>query len=490
MLPRLPDGSARDVAQGRVVMPRHAEARKKSHRSGNSNWLPGILLVAVVCAVGYYFGQNPEAAEQARNALGFGRAKPAQEQAANAPADSGEAEFDPVEALQIRKSENEDESESEETLAAFDQEDASPASFLPQTSNRRNSPAPRQSVDLAGDESPLDQRFERDSFDAPNNVQTAELVEEPAEAAVPRPVPPRVPVGGNLGRRNNRIASDEAESELLPTPQARPASPPQTVHLTAGDDAESPAPVRRPGRPAVKASPATVNSGAKSIDLGEIRRLLQGGQEAEAYHKLSEAYFQFPSQRAAFQQQLDEVAQRIYFSPQPQIQPPYEIQPGDQLRKIANKYQLSWQYVSRLNQVDARKIRAGKQLKVFQGPFEARVDLSDYELTILLNGQYVKRYSVGIGKTNSTPIGEFVVKEKLENPTYYGPNGLVLDADDPKNPLGERWIDIGNSFGIHGTIEPDSIGKSESAGCVRMRNDDVAEVYDLLIIGSQVRIQR
>ncbi len=260
--------------------------------------------------------------------------------------------------------------------------------------------------------------------------------------------------------------------------------------MTAGDDTTAPPAPRRPGRPTVKTSPATSNSGLKSLDLGDIRRLIEEGQDAEAYRKLSEAYFQFPSQRPTFQPHLDEVSQRIYFSPQTQIQPPYEIQTGDQLRKIANKYQLSWQYLSHLNQVDAKKIRPGKLLKVFQGPFEAKVDLSEFELTILLNGQYVKRYQVGIGKTNTTPIGEFTVREKLENPTYYGPNGMVLEPDDPQNPLGERWIDIGNSFGIHGTIEPDSIGKSESAGCIRMRNEDVAEVYDLLIIGSQVRIQR
>jgi lipoprotein-anchoring transpeptidase ErfK/SrfK len=91
---------------------------------------------------------------------------------------------------------------------------------------------------------------------------------------------------------------------------------------------------------------------------------------------------------------------------------------------------------------------------------------------------------------DTTPIGEFAVREKLENPTYYGPDGMVLEPNDPQNPLGERWIDIGNSFGIHGTIEPESIGRSESAGCVRMRNEDVAEVYDLLTVGSTVTIQR
>ena len=78
--------------------------------------------------------------------------------------------------------------------------------------------------------------------------------------------------------------------------------------------------------------------------------------------------------------------------------------------------------------------------------------------------------------------------EKLVDPTYYGPDGVIAH-DDPANPLGERWIDIGNSYGIHGTIDPASIGKSESQGCIRLHNDDVEAVYDLLTIGSEVVIR-
>ena len=53
-----------------------------------------------------------------------------------------------------------------------------------------------------------------------------------------------------------------------------------------------------------------------------------------------------------------------------------------------------------------------------------------------------------------------------------------------------RWISLGEGYGIHGTIEPDSVGKSESRGCVRMHDKDVEIVYDLLTIGSEVVIQR
>ena len=98
-----------------------------------------------------------------------------------------------------------------------------------------------------------------------------------------------------------------------------------------------------------------------------------------------------------------------------------------------------------------------------------------------------RQFTVGIGKDGSTPLGSFTVKNKQVDPTYYGPDG-VIDHDDPANPLGEYWIDIGDSYGIHGTIDPGSIGASESRGCIRMHNDDVAAVFDLLGIGSTVTI--
>jgi lipoprotein-anchoring transpeptidase ErfK/SrfK len=165
------------------------------------------------------------------------------------------------------------------------------------------------------------------------------------------------------------------------------------------------------------------------------------------------------------------------------------VQQGDQLRVIGQKHKLSWEYLSRLNHVDSRKIRAGQKLKVVPGPFAARVSLSRYELVVHLNGSYVKSYRVGVGKDGTTPLGAFTVKNKMIDPTYYGPEGVVAH-DDPQNPLGERWIDIGDSYGIHGTIEPASIGKNESRGCIRMLNSDVEEVYDFLVNGSEVRIQR
>jgi lipoprotein-anchoring transpeptidase ErfK/SrfK len=108
---------------------------------------------------------------------------------------------------------------------------------------------------------------------------------------------------------------------------------------------------------------------------------------------------------------------------------------------------------------------------------------------------YVTSCPVGLGKDGSTPLGKWLVEpdRKVANPVYYSPRGEgVIEADDPKNPLGEFWVGLAGvdgaavgqeSYGIHGTIEPDSIGKMESMGCIRMRHDDIALVFAALVEG-------
>lgn len=242
------------------------------------------------------------------------------------------------------------------------------------------------------------------------------------------------------------------------------------------------------GRPR-PAPPTGDNAAAGGIDWTVIDRQIEAADYLTAHRELSKVYWNQPELRDEVRGRIETTARAIFFSPQPHFLEPYVIQPNDQLRVIAKKYEVPWQYMARLNNTDPRRIRPGQKLKVIKGPFSALVDVSDFELTIHLQGYYVKRYSVGVGKDGTTPLGKFAVRDKLENPVYYGPEGNVIGADDPTNPLGERWIDIGDSYGIHGTIDPESIGRAESRGCIRLRSEDVAEVYDLLEIGSEVVIR-
>ncbi len=185
----------------------------------------------------------------------------------------------------------------------------------------------------------------------------------------------------------------------------------------------------------------------------------------------------------------------------------YTIVSGDLLSTVARRYKLTYQFIEQINSVDARRIRVGQKLKVIKGPFHAIVDKSDYRMDVYAkdtDGQpiYVISFAVGLGKDDSTPIGSFICRQggKLENPSWTHPRtGKFYAADDPLNPIGEYWIALQGTddhtkgvrgYGIHGTIEPESIGKQASLGCVRMAAKDIEQVYRLLVDGqSTVMIQ-
>ena len=79
--------------------------------------------------------------------------------------------------------------------------------------------------------------------------------------------------------------------------------------------------------------------------------------------------------------------------------------------------------------------------------------------------------------------------EKSVNPVYYG-RDRSISADDPENPLGERWIGLGGGVGIHGTNNPQNIGRDELPGSISLNPRDSEDVYDILSLGSRVTIRR
>jgi LysM repeat protein len=184
----------------------------------------------------------------------------------------------------------------------------------------------------------------------------------------------------------------------------------------------------------------------------------------------------------------------------------YVVKPGDRLKKIAESYDITWEFLARINGLsDPRKMRSGVPLKVIRGPFTVVVHKKAFTMDIYLGGtpdkpgsMYVRSYSVGLGRDDSTPTGTWMIGTKAKDPVYYSPRGEgVIPADDPKNPLGHRWISLigmdgkavgQQSYGIHGTIDPDSIGKQASMGCIRMHNEDVEVVYDMLATGKSLVI--
>ncbi|CAN5538279.1 hypothetical protein BH09PLA1_BH09PLA1_07970 [soil metagenome] len=317
------------------------------------------------------------------------------------------------------------------------------------------------------------------------------------------------------GRSSAALVSPSQSDAKLETQQpAQPLAPNSAsvvpISQTPGFDTPAPPPSRTdaPSTQPARISGDVISRATAAKDSGDLLGARQMLNDALLSNQLSE------SDIAKSHALMSEINQTVVFSPKRFADDPYggtyNVQSGDLLKKIAERSDVTWELLCRLNNLsDPKKLRAGATIKLAKGPFHAVVSKRAFTLDIYVGAppgekgaMYVTTFPVGLGKDDSTPTGVWMVEthKKIKNPTYFSPRGEgVIDADDPKNPLGEFWIGLTgidghavgkSSYGIHGTIDPNSIGRQESMGCIRMRNEDVARVFELLVEGkSQVVVK-
>jgi lipoprotein-anchoring transpeptidase ErfK/SrfK len=172
----------------------------------------------------------------------------------------------------------------------------------------------------------------------------------------------------------------------------------------------------------------------------------------------------------------------------------YTVQSGDTLSSIAARFQTTADSLRRLNNLASDTIQPRQRLRVLPGKVELFVQKSDFVLWATVDGRVLCEFPVGLGKDNSTPVGTFVVDVRQRDPTWWRQGKPSLPPGDPENILGTRWIGFKETsefagYGIHGTNDPTSLGKEYSAGCVRLRKDDVELLYDFVGFGTQVVIR-
>jgi len=116
------------------------------------------------------------------------------------------------------------------------------------------------------------------------------------------------------------------------------------------------------------------------------------------------------------------------------------------------------------------------------------VSVPDKRLILVENDRVVKVYRVATGAAATpSPSGSYRVARRVSEPAYYHPGKVI--AAGPENPLGPRWIGLDTQgYGIHGTNEPESIGRAASHGCIRMRNADVTDLFERVQTGDAVEI--
>ena len=250
---------------------------------------------------------------------------------------------------------------------------------------------------------------------------------------------------------------------------------------------------------------------SQGMDLIAQGRLIEGRRVLSdlLFHQTRQLS---PADAAIIRDTLMSINKQLVFSPKvipgDPVAEAYKIQSGDILARLAPKYKVPHQFLVEINDINPSRLMVGQPLKMIKGPFHARVSKSDYRMDVFLYDAqkqpvYVWSFPVGLGESGSTPLGKWIVQEgrKVKNPAWSNPRtGEYFEADDPKNPIGEYWLALEGmepatenlkGYGIHGTVDPDSIGSQRSMGCIRLRDADIEQVYQMLEAGeSTVEIVR
>jgi len=143
------------------------------------------------------------------------------------------------------------------------------------------------------------------------------------------------------------------------------------------------------------------------------------------------------------------------------------------------------------------------------GPVSLVLDRRRRLLTVVEKGLPLRRFPVAVGMPGwETPVGTFRVLEKTINPIWEHPEKGTHTASGPANPLGSRWIgfyqdcqgrrgwdgeqmlDVKGCVvaGFHGTPNRWTVGQAVSHGCVRLYDEDVRELFDLVTVGTPVTV--
>ncbi|MCC7192704.1 MAG: L,D-transpeptidase family protein [Phycisphaeraceae bacterium] len=299
-----------------------------------------------------------------------------------------------------------------------------------------------------------------------------------------------------------------------PAPSPSPAQTPARIPTQAGAAVSAPAGSNGIAPPATTSAPSTATTTSATSSLrnpataaGAGMKLIEDGKLIEGRAALSDVLLS-PSTNAddaeVIRETLASVNARLVFSKDVVTNDPfaklYTVEAGDRLIRIANEYKVPYRFIEQINGIEAPKLRAGQRIKIIQGPFHAVIHKRDFRMDLFLTGAdgkkvYVRSFAVGLGEQNSTPEGAFVIKPggKVQGGGWTNPRtGESFAPGDPKNPIGKYWLALQGAdtrtqavrgYGIHGTIQPESIGQQMSMGCIRLNDPDIEQVYSMLFEG-------
>ncbi len=145
--------------------------------------------------------------------------------------------------------------------------------------------------------------------------------------------------------------------------------------------------------------------------------------------------------------------------------------------------------------MDPRFLKQEVAYNTKEAPGTIVIDTPNHFLYLVEADGKALRYGVGVGRPGFTWSGEHRVSAKREWPEWRPPEEMLqrqpylprLMPGGPNNPLGARALYLGSTlYRIHGSNEPWTIGQNVSSGCIRMRNEDVIDLYERVPVGTKV----
>jgi lipoprotein-anchoring transpeptidase ErfK/SrfK len=204
-----------------------------------------------------------------------------------------------------------------------------------------------------------------------------------------------------------------------------------------------------------------------SMGGGFIQFLFGDGPQSQRYYEQEGGYQQQPS----------------YYAPQ------RALPPGQGLPGQADAYEPTQR------PLDPKFEKQEVEYHGKEGTGTIVIDTPNKFLYLVQGGGHALRYGIGVGKPGFTWSGVKTVSAKREWPDWTPPAEMLVRRPDlprhmaggPENPLGARAMYLGSTlYRIHGSNEPWTIGTNVSSGCIRMRNQDVIDLYGRVNVGAKV----
>ena len=226
-----------------------------------------------------------------------------------------------------------------------------------------------------------------------------------------------------------------------------------------------------------------------------VQAALDRGELSQALLLLSDWYGDpslTPEETAEVNQLLSQLAGTVIYSNEPRLEAPYLVQAGETLQQIAAKYDVPWQLLAKINGLASPDaLQTGQELKVIPGPFNAKIDISARELTLMLGRRYAGRFPIEFDPSLTVEDGNWLVDQKPVTPT----GGLY--SASPGDSGESRSIVLSNPSAVGGQVAvlrstsgSSQVASEPVARTIKLKQSDANDLYDILSVGSRVTIRR